>query len=573
MTEAYRALHLKAAPGGRGVSRLRETYGTWLTFLLTLTTLLLLITCGNLATLLLARASARERELAVRAALGAARRRLISQMLTESLLLAACGAALAVPVAVGFSRTVVAFLSTPTNPVALTLVADWRVLTFITVVAVLTVVIFGCVPALRVSFVDARSAINRTARRLTLDRHPARIQRGLVAVQVAVSLVLIVAALMFVQTFRRLAAVDVGFAPEGLVALAFADPSAGESAPEQNLAMQQQLVQAIRAVPGVAAAAATTHIPLSGDTWSHFFRVVGGPDQNQKAARFTYVDPEYFETLGVPLLAGRRFTDADDARSRPVMIVNETFVRRHLGGRNPIGAIIDRLPEPAFPDQTLEIVGVVGDTKYNDLRNESCWCEGADGPMAPLAYVPLAQNPSPVLWSPMIVRVPSRSNVTASIVQAAQRVRPEISVVFLDLPTQIRQQLAGDRIIAWLAGAFGILALQLVIIGLHGLIAYLAVSRTNEIGIRLSLGSTRRAIVGLVLGESALMIAVGVVIGVPLAAVTMRMAKVLLFGLSPIDFPTIAVAVIGLATVAALAGAIPAWRASRLDPNVVLRAE
>jgi putative ABC transport system permease protein len=572
LTNGYRKLRLMAIPGGRGVSRLRDTYGSSLSLLLGLTGLLLLITCGNLATLLLARASARERELAIRAALGASRRRLVSQMLIESLLLAVAGAALAVPVAVTSARTLVAFLETPANQVTLSLSTDWRVTAFVAIVAMVTVLLFGCIPAMRVSFIQAGAAMTRTSRRLTLDRHRARFQRALVAIQVAVSLVLVVSALMFVQTFRRLAAVDVGFAQDGTAAVVFSDPTVHALPAEQKVALQRQLTEAIQRVPGVHAAASSTFVPLSGDLWSHFFRVQGWAADRQSVSRFAYVDPEYFSTLGIPLRAGRTFSPSDDARSRQVLIVNESFVRNHLNGRDPVGTVIRRLTEPGYPESDFEIVGVVGDAKYGDLRDEDCWCDAGYTPMVPTAYVPMAQLSNRYGWTPVIVRVSSAA-VASSIVSEVKRMNPEMALTFFELKSLIHQRLAGERIVAWLAAAFGGLALLLVIIGLHGLIAYLAVTRTTEIGIRLSLGSTRAEIVKLVLSDSAWMIAIGMTAGVPLALVTMRAVDALLYGLSPTDVPTITAAVAVLAMIAAVAGAFPAWRASRLDPNVVLRAE
>jgi predicted permease len=405
LLEGYRKLQLTVIPAGRGVSRLRDAYGTSLTLLLALTALLLLITCGNLATLLLARASAREHELTIRAALGASRGRLLSQMLIESVLLAAAGALLAVPVAVAAARGLVTFLDTSLNPVKLSLTADWRLLLFIGATAVVTVIVFGCVPALRFSDVETGVVMNRASRRLTVDRRRARFQRGLVASQVALSLVLVVAALMFVQTFRKLAAVDVGFEQQGTAAVIFADPESRDLPSEQKLVFQQQLAEAIRRAPGVTAAASSTVIPLSGDLWSHFFQVSGQGNEEQKAARFTYVSPKYFDTLGIPLRAGRAFAESDDAQSRPVMIVNESFARLHLPGREPLGAKIRRLQElPGFPETTYEIVGVVGNTKYRDLRDEDCLCESGEAPMPPIAYVPFDQNPNPYAWAPVLVR-------------------------------------------------------------------------------------------------------------------------------------------------------------------------
>ena len=313
-------------------------------------------------------------------------------------------------------------------------------------------------------------------------------------------------------------------------------------------------------------------MPLSDGDWSHFFRVNGAASDERRPSRFAYVDPEYFRTLRIPLLAGRGFRTSDTTTSKPVILVNESFVHNHLAGRAPIGAVIDRLEEPGYPPTSYEVVGVVGDTKYREMRDESFWYGDQGGPMPPIAYVPIAQNPLPFAWAPVLVHL-GPGAATAAVTEQVRHLNPEIAVNFVELNAEVRQILSGDRLTAWLAGAFGVLALLLVTIGLHGLIAYLAVSRTSEIGIRLSLGSTRAEIVRLVLRDSVWMIAIGVAIGVPSALLAMRAAGALLFGLSPASVPILTASVIALAVVAAAAAALPAWRASRLDPAVVLRAE
>jgi predicted permease len=570
----YRSFRFGVIPAGRGVSRLREAHGTSLSLLLGLTGLVLLITCSNLATLLLARASAREREIAVRAAIGASRPRLLSQMLIESLLVAAGGAALAVPIAVLSGRMLVAFFDTPINPVNLNLTADWRLVSFVGAIAVLTSILFGLVPALRVSMVDPIAAMRQTSRGLIVDRHRARFQRGLVVGQIAVSLVLVISALLLVQSFRNLAAVDTGFEQEGTIVVSFLDLAASSLPRERLLAFQQQLTGEIRSVPGVAAAAASTHVPLSGQMWSHFFRVTGLAGNDRKASRFAYVSPGYFDTLKIPIRAGRDFHDLDNARSQRVMLVNESFVRSHLGRLNPIGATLRTIAEAGFPETTYEIIGVVGNTKYADLREENCWCDGAGGSMPPIAFVPIAQNPSPYAWAPVIIRSSaSVSEVTSAIAQRVTKLSPGIAVQFTELKSQIRARLLVERMMAWLGGAFGVLAIVLVTVGLYGIIAYLTVSRRNEIGIRLSLGSSRAQIVMLVLRQNLWLLATGLAIGLPLAAAATLSARTLLFGLTPTNVPTLVAATCLLASAAALAGAIPAWRAARISPEAALRCD
>ena len=574
LTAGYRALRLDALPAGRGVSRLRDTYGTSLTWLLGLTGLVLLMTCGNLATLFLARATAREREIAVRVAIGATRPRIVSQMLIESLLLAAGGAMLAVPVALFSARALVAFLDTSAEPVGLTLTADWRLLAFVAGTATLTTVLFGLVPALRVSMADPIIAMRNAARGLSLDRRRARLQQGLVVAQVAVSLVLVVSALLFVQTFRNLTGVDTGFEQEGTFAVSFFDLTAQALPPARKAVFQQQLTNEIRSIPGVVAAATSSHVPLGGGTWSHFFRVPAHGGDGRKPSRFAYVDPGYFETLEIPVRSGRAFQDRDNASSQRVLVVNDSFVRAHLRGLNPIGTTIHTLAEPGFPETTYEIVGVVGDTKYGDLREENCWCDTPSGSMAPIAYVPTAQNPSPYAWTPVIVRAGGVSpGLASTIAQRVERLNPAIVVNVVSLRAQVRERLTREQMLAWLAGAFGALALVVVSIGLYGIIAYLAATRRNEIGIRLSLGATRTQIARLVLRDNVALLVAGLVIGLPLTLGATRAANTLLFGLTATDVPTIAAAVAILASAATLAAAVPAWRAARIRPEEALRTE
>jgi predicted permease len=564
LTAQYRAFRFGVIPAGRGVSRLRGAYGTSLSLLFGLTGLVLLITCANLATLTLARASAREREIAVRVAIGASRLRVVSQMLIESLLVAVGGAALAIPVALLLGRALVAFLDTSTNPVALNLTADWRLISFVGTTAALTSILFGLVPALRVSFVDPIALMRQSSRGLTGDGRRARFQRGLVVGQIAVSLVLVVAALLFVQSFRKLTSVDTGFEPRGAIAVSFLDRQAAALRLEQRVAFQHQLTDEIRSVRGVAAAASSTQILLSGASWFHFFRIPSLARNEQQASRFTYVSPGYFDTLKIRILSGRDFQDFDNAGSRRVMLVNESFVHSHLGGRRPIGTTVRTIAEAGYPETTYEIIGVVGNTKYSDLREE----------MPPIAFVPIAQSPSLQPWAPVIVRVSGPvPAVTDAIGQRVKRLNPAITFQFIELKAQIGERLVAERTTAWLAGAFGVLALVMVTVGLYGIIAYLAVSRRHEIGIRLSLGSTRTQIVLLVLRDSLWLLALGLLIGLPLAAATMRGASALLFGLSPTDLTTMGGATVVLAAAAGLAGSVPAWRAARVSPDIALRCD
>jgi putative ABC transport system permease protein len=574
LAKGYRAIRFGVVSSARGVSRLRDAHGTSLTLLLGLTGLVLLMASSNLATLVIARASAREREIAVRIAIGATRRRIVSQLFVESLLMAAAGAVLAVPIALMAGRALVVFFATPASAIALNLTATWRLAAFVAAAAALSAVLAGLLPVLRVSLIDPIVAMRRASRGVTVERHRGRLQNALLVAQVAISVVLIFSALLFVQTFRNLASVDPGFEQDGTVAVSFLDRAAEELPAEQKTVFQDELARALRELPGVAAAASSTHVPLSGSMWSHFFRLSDDRPSRQRATRFAYVGPGYFDTLRIPRRRGRDVEPRDTARTQRVMVVNDSFVRSHLGRRDPLGTIVQTIAEPGFPATAYEIVGVVGDTKYADLRNENCWCPASGGSMPPIAYVPIAQNPSPYAWANVVLR----SQLPAAVLRVAiarrvEQLRPSVATDVTAFSHLVKERMTGERIVAWLAGAFGLVAMSLVAVGLYGIVAYVAASRRNEIGIRLSLGATPGQILRLLLRTNLGLLGLGFTIGLPLAVVAMRSATTLLFGLKPMDGPT-AVAAMGLlASAGLLAGAAPAWRAARLRPDVALRSE
>ena len=561
-TARYRGYRLTVLPAARGVSRLRANYASALWVLLGLTALVLLITSANLATLMLARAVGREREFTVRVALGASRRRILSQAFLESLIVATIGAVCALPVAVLSSRAMVGLLSTSTNPVDLTVPLDWRVAIFTGAVAVATAILFGLLPAIRASLAHPAVAVSST-RGLTADKHRSLAQRVLLVGQVAVSLVLAVAALFFVRSFQNLIGADTGFTQDRVMAVNLIDLGAGQLPLEQRVAFQSTLTEEIQSVPGVVAASSSTHTPLSGASWWHSF-ILSIPAGERTGSPWAYVDPGYFSTLQIPLVAGRGITPFDTAASKRVIVVNESFVREHLHGHPPIGTTLRTFAEPGYPELSYEIVGVVRDTTYADLK------EGKRS----IAFAPLAQDPGLRPWASVLVRTSgSPSMVTDAIKQRVTRLNGGILLGFRELRVQLAEQLVGERMLAWLSGGFGVLALALASFGLYGIVAYLAGGRRNEIGIRLSLGSSRSQIIRLVLRDSVRLVVVGLAIGLPIAVALMRTASALLFGLTATDIGPLAEAVSLLVLAAGLAALIPAWRASRLDPSSALRAE
>ncbi len=560
VTKSFKAFRLAAYAGGAGVSALRGTYNSSLQLLLAITGLVLLIACANLANLMLARASSRQREVAIRMALGASRRRLLRQLLLESSLLAFCGAALGVALSQPLSRLLVASLSTSQGSIHLSIVTDGRVLLFAAAVAILTCVVFGTLPAMRGTRVDPITSLKPGERGIAGGRERFSMQRLMVITQIAVSMVLLVGALLFVRSYRNLATLNPGMREKGITVAFFGFRSLNIE-PENEAEFKRQLVEDIRSVPGVENAASTTNTPLGGSTWSHGIRV----GSREGSSRFTYASPTYFATMNIPLLTGRNFTDADTNNTPLVLIVNQSFIRQFLGNTQPIGQLIHVMPEPQYPERTFQIVGTIPDTKYNDLRIDP----------EPIAYVPAAQLPI-TAQNPFMAMMIASSGGAATLTairRSFETKHPEVNVGFFDFRQGIEDSLVGDRMMAMLSGFFGLLAAILVVVGLYGVLSYLITQRRNEIGIRIALGASRRRVIALIMRDSAVMLCVGVVIGTALALLAGRTAGSLLFGLKAYDPATLGFAIGLLAVIAVIASWLPARKASRLDAVAALRCD
>jgi predicted permease len=558
--KTFKSFRLAAYPAGGGVSVLRQAYDSSLQLLLAITGLVLLIACANLANLMLARASARQREMAIRMALGASRRQLLRQLLIGSSLLALSGAALGVALAQPLSRVLVTSLNTSQNTIQLSIATDWRVLLFAAGVAALTCIVFGTIPAMRGTRVDPIASLKSGERGVAGSRERFSMQRLLVVVQIAVSLVLLVGALLFVRSYRNLVTVDPGFRETGITVARFGYQTE-KIKPENEAAFKRQLVDDVRSVPGVENAAGTTNVLLSGSTWSHGVHV----GTVEGSSRFTYASPSYFATMGIPVITGRGFAATDRADSPYVLIVNQAFVRKYFGDKQPLGQLVQVMPEPQYPARTYEVVGTIADTKYNDLRKE----------LEPMAFVPIDQLPVTVQGpgTQMVIA----SNDGAGAVEAIRRKiateHPDMILQFRDFQQGIRDNLVGDRMMAMLSGFFGVLAALLVVVGLYGVLSYFITQRRNEIGVRIALGAQRWQVIGLVMRDTASMLVIGVVLGTALALIAGRAATTMLFGLKPYDIATLIFAIVLLAAIAVLASWLPALKASRLNPVDALRCD
>jgi predicted permease len=556
--QTYKSFRLAAYPASRGVSSLRE-YDRSLLLLLGITGFVLLIACANLANLMLVRTSTRQREIAVRLALGASRIRLLRQLLAESFLLAAIGAVLGLALAQSLSRVLVLAISTEGTPVSLQTVTDWRVLLFATTVTAVTCLFFGVVPGLQATRTDPLSAMKAGGRGTTTGRERLSLQQVMIVTQISVSLMLLVGALLFVRSFRNLVTVNPGMRESGIT-VAFLGFWQSHLPQERWAGYDRELLDEIRAVPGVLSAATTTHVPLWPGSWEHGVRV----GATEGTSKFAWVSPDYFNTMGIPIFRGRSFSRDDTALSLRVALVNETFVRRFLGHANPIGQILHTSPEPDYPATGYEIVGVIPDTRYNDLRSET----------PPMTFAPASQFPGQGPWGWVMIHSNiSPATLSATVKRTIDEKHPDVIVEFTDFQQQIRDGLIQERLMAMLSGFFGLLAVLLTTVGLYGAISYIVRMRRNEIGIRMALGASRKNVVGIILRQALVLLSLGVAIGAVLALAATRGASSLLFGLRPDDPLAFFGASALLIAVAMLASFLPARRASRVNPMEALRCE
>jgi putative ABC transport system permease protein len=559
----YTQYKLTANPAGSGVSSLRRRYQEPLLLLLGIAGLALLIACANLANLMLARASTREREMAIRLAIGADRLRLIRQLLAESLLLAVAGTAMGAVLASLLSRYLVTFLTTDGNPLFVDLGADWRVFGFMAALAILTCVLFGLTPALRASRTVPVSAMRASGRGLTADRGKFGLRRILVISQVALSLVLLVGALLFVGSLRNLSTLDAGFRENGLLITGL-DISRIDYPAERRAVLYQELLRRVRGIPGIEDAASANIVLISGSGWNDSIEILGQGTQARMVPWFDRISAGYFRTMATPLIAGRDFDDRDTPAAPEVAIVNQEFSRKFLSGANPIGKSFRVLTGPGEPQHVYQIVGLVKNSKYQNLRED----------FKPLVYVAESQNKEPGLGLHFMLRstLPLGSLMTA-VKKTVLDENSQISLQFQVFTTQVRESLLRERLMATLSGFFGFLAVALATVGLYGVISYMVERRRNEIGIRIALGANRANVLNLVLREAGVLLVAGLAIGIGLALAVGRAASSMLFGLQPSDPVTIGASVAGLAVVAIAASLVPAMRAARVEPMVALREE
>jgi len=525
--------------------------------------LVLLITCANMASLLVARGEARQREIAVRLAVGAARWRLVRQLFTENLLLALLGGAAGLLVASWTLAILVQAMHEGVGALGLESRLDPRVLGFAMGLSLLTAVVFGLAPALRATRTDLHSTLKNLGGSLSHHLSSVRLRKALIVGQVALTAVLLTAAGLFTRSLLNLKNTNLGLRTDHVVEFTIA-PELNRYSPPRAIAFVDRLRQSIATLPGVTSVSAASIPILSNSDWGSSVTIEGYTARENEDMHVwrNDVGPNYFATMKTPLLSGREFRDSDNAGTAKVAIVNATFLRRFLPGRNPLGLHIRTGPGNAKPN--VEIVGVVKDSKHSDPRD----------PIRPFVYEPYTQDPTFGRATLYVRTVGDLSAMNATLRKTVQSLDPNLPVYDLEtLVEQVDDTVFADRLLTFLSLCLGLLAAALAAIGLYGVMTYVVTRRTREIGIRMALGATRESIAGLILREAVRLAAVGVVIGLVAAFAVDRLVASLLYGVGAADPLVFAVAVLLLALVALVAGGLPARRAAGVDPVVALRYE
>jgi predicted permease len=553
------AMTIHLEQGGKGMSRLRADYESPLYLLMAVVALVLLIACANIANLLLARSAARRREIAVRLALGAGRMRLIRQLLTESTLLGIFGGLLGLAFSAWGVRFLLAHLPADSVPLTVNIQADTRLLGFALLVSVATGFLFGLAPALQATRPDLSRSLKNEGATLRAGSRRFDLRTALVIAQVALSLLLLVGAGLFLRSLRNAAAIDVGLNTENVL-MASVNPELNGYSRSQVAAFYGQLMARLRDQPGVRAVGMSQAALLSGDYSQIGMTVPGRPDPpGGRSILMNESGGDFLQAAGGGLVRGRDFGPQDTPSSPKVALITETAARYFFGEEQAVGRKV------LLGKQEVEIVGIVRDSKYRSVREQT----------PRIAYFSFDQDQRPVGERTIYVRTGGDPLAFAAVL------RREVQALDKDLPLfnlktfadQKAESLARERLTATLSGFFGALALLLASIGLYGVMAYGVLRRTREIGIRMSLGAQRAAVMWMVLRGSLAMVAGGIAVGLPLSLWLSRVVTTLLFGVSPGDPATLVAAALVLTVVAVLAGLVPALRASRVDPMLALRYE
>jgi predicted permease len=553
--------HVELIPGGRGLSDLRRDFTAPLRLLMATVAIVLLIGCANLASLLLARGSARSRELALRLSLGARRERIVRQLLTESVTLAGVGGLVGLAVAKWGSAALMRLASASATTIPLDIALNWRIVVFTIAASLLTGLAFGLVPALRLSRTNLVDTMKSGGRVASVERAGALpIGKTLVVAQVALSLTLLAGAILFLQTFRNLLKVETGYERDRIFSARF-DPRLAQISPDQLPGLYDRLIEQARRVPGAQMATLAMAGTVTGSQRVSSFIVEGQPRRfNREAdAREEYVGSQYFQLMGMPIVRGRDFGDQDTAKSPHVIILNEAMVRKFFGDVDPVGKKMG-YDTPA----DLEVVGIVRDARIDGLRE----------PAPPLMYHLLRQDPDEFARNLYVRAIGPADGVKTALARAIVTAEPNLAVrEVVTLAELTERTVVNERLISRLTAVFGLLAVFVACLGLYATVSYSVTRRTNEIGVRMALGAAPSQVRRLVLRETMWLVITGSVAGLVLGVTVLGYVGTLLYGLSPRDPATLAGSAGVLLVLGLIAGLVPAWRASRVDPLKALRAE
>jgi predicted permease len=560
--ERFRAKRVELSEGYRGQSRMHSEARTPLILLLSITGLVLLIACANVANLLLARGARRSVEMAVRGSLGAQRRQLLGQLLTESVLLALLGGAASLLVAM-WTLGLIGSMLPPEATASVNLELQPAVFAFTGVVAVATGILFGLFPALHSTRPDLVTIIKGNTGQPSGSRSAARFRTGLVTAQIALSMTLLVVAGLFIKSLVNVSRVDLGLNSDNLVTFTVA-PMLNGYEPARSAAFFQELEEELSAIPGVLQVSSSMVPILSGNSWGNDARVEGfnndDPDIDRNS-RYNQVGPDYFSAMGMALIAGREFTPGDAPGAPKVAIVNEAFTRKfNLNGRDAVGKFMSS----GGGELDTEIIGVVEDTKYNEVKTAA----------QPIFFRPYRQDEELGFLTFYVRAASDPAPVLRAIPEVVRRLDPNLPVDELKrMEQQVNENVFLDRMISTLAASFAVLATILAAVGLYGVLAYTVTQRTREIGLRMALGAEQSRVRNMVFRQVGGMLALGGLVGLGAAFGLGGLAQSLLFGVQGLDAAVMTLAVLLLGSVAFGAGYLPARRAARVDPMKALRHE
>ncbi len=561
--QRFLQMWLELVPASRGRSYFRDRFSNPLLVLTAIVALVLLIACANVANLLIARAAARQKEIAVRLALGAGRGRIVLQLLVESVMLAFLGGAIGLGLAVLMDRALIGFLPPQTAPASISTTPDWRILVFNLAISLLTGVVFGLAPALQSTHPDLAPTLKDQVGSIA-GGTSVGLRKALVAAQVTLSLLLLIGAGLFIRSLANLKDLDPGFETKNLLTFSV-NPTLNGYANERSLDFYRQLKEALDTMPGVESATLAVVPVLEDNEWDNSITV-----ESYQAKPGEWIDPhvnyvstDYFKTMRVPILAGRDFRPTDVNGAPKVAIVNESLAKRYFADGRALGRHIGIGGDPGVkPD--IEIVGVVRDTKYENMRDEM-----------PMEYFLPYQQIGFVNGMAAYVRTSRDPEQTFSTIRGiVNRLDSNVPIYRMKtLEMQLEYSLVTERLVASLSSAFGLLATLLAAIGLYGVMAYTVARRTREIGVRMALGAGRGDVLWLVLREVLALTGIGIAAGLPIAWGLTGFVKAQLYGITPNDPLSIVWATLGIAAAAAIAGYVPATRATRIDPMRALRWE